>query len=294
MIFLLLSILSSATIYIVFKLIGRLKIFTFSAIVVNYLVACLAGFFLSSSNPFSQSVYKESWFPVSLIIGVLFIILFYVIGKSTQKAGMAVTTVANKMSVVFPIAFSIWYDASDVLSLVKSAGIILALVAVFLTIYRKSAVKIDISTIILPAALFLGMGLVDTFVKYAQSSYVSDDVAPVFSTIIFAAAGLIGLLILPFNSIAAKNLLKGKTWILGAVLGLANFGSIYFLLLALNHVNISTGEQVMGSVVFGINNIGIVAICVLTGFAFFKERPTRTNWVGIGLSIVAILILSYS
>jgi uncharacterized membrane protein len=207
---------------------------------------------------------------------------------------MAVTTVANKMSVVFPIAFSIWYDASDALSLVKSAGIILALVAVFLTIYRKSSVKVEISTILLPAALFFGMGLVDTFVKYAQSSYVSNDIVPVFSTIIFAAAGFIGLLILPFNRIAARNLLKGKTWILGTVLGLANFGSIYFLLLALNYIDISTGEQAMGSVIFGINNIGIVALCVVTGFAFFSERPTRTNWVGIGLSIIAILILSYS
>lgn len=294
MIFLLLSILSSALIYVVFKFVGRLKIFTFSAIIVNYLAACLAGFFLSSSNPFSISILSQGWLLVAAFIGVMFIIMFYIIGKSTQQAGMAVTTVANKMSVVFPIAFSIWYDHSDKLTTLKSLGIILALIAVFLTVYRKSGVRVDMKRIFLPASLFLGMGLVDSFVKYSQTVYVTDEVAPVFSTIIFAVASIIGIMLLPFNRLAAKDLLKGKTWLLGTLLGIANFGSIYFLLLALNHIDISTGKQAMGSVIFGINNIGVVTLSVVVGFLFFSERPTRLNWVGITLSLFSILILSYS
>ena len=113
MIFLALSILSSASIYVIFKLVDRFKVFTLSAIVVNYLAACLAGFFLSNSSQFTPSIFRESWFPISVIIGVMFIVMFYLIAKSTQRAGVAVTTVAVKMSVVFPIAFSIWYDADD-------------------------------------------------------------------------------------------------------------------------------------------------------------------------------------
>lgn len=294
MIFLLLSILSSALIYVVFKFVGQFKILTFSAIIVNYLAACLAGFFLSNSNPFTLSTLNQGWLIVAVFIGVMFIIMFYIIGKSTQQAGMAVTTVANKMSVIFPIAFSIWYDVSDRLTTLKSLGIIMALVAVFLTVYRKNSVKVDRKTIILPVSLFLGMGLVDSFVKYSQSAYVTDEVAPIFSTVIFAVASIIGVLLLPFNKMAAKDLLKGKTWILGTILGLANFGSIYFLLLALNHIDVSTGQKAMGSVIFGINNIGVVALSVIVGFLFFSERPTKINWAGITLSLLSIVILTYS
>ncbi|NLI87628.1 MAG: hypothetical protein GX439_05200, partial [Bacteroidales bacterium] len=80
----------------------------------------------------------------------------------------------------------------------------------------------------------------------------------------------------------------------GVVLGLANFGSMYFMIAALNHINPATGKPAQGSVVFGINNIGVVVLGVLLGYTFFKERPTRLNWSGIALSVVAIFILMNS
>ena len=294
MIFLLLSILSSAAIYVVFKLVDRYRVFTFSAIVINYFVACLAGFFLSNSNPFTLDVFTQKWTPIALLVGVMFIIMFYVIAKSTQKAGVTVTTVAVKMSVVFPIAFSIWYDANDSLSLLKLLGIALALLSVLLTVYKKNGRVFTSRAVLLPAFLFVGMGVVDSFVKYAQSAYITDELASTFSTIVFANALVVGLLILPFNKPALKSIIKVKTWGLGALLGIANFGSIYFLLRALNHIDINTGRQAMGSVVFGINNIGIVALSVIIGFLAYKERPLRINWLGIALSGVSIAVLAVS
>lgn len=294
MVYLLLSILSSTAIYIVFKLINRYKVFTFSAIIVNYFAACLAGFFLSSSNPFSLTYLSEKWLPIAVVIGVMFIIMFFVIGKSTQNAGVGVTSVAVKMSVVFPIAFSIWYDITDPLTLLKFFGIALALPAVVLTAYKGGKVNVDRRAMLLPLFLFVGMGAVDSFVKYSQSEYINNELAPIFSALIFAASALVGVLTLPFNRKAFIHLGKIKTWLLGIILGLVNFGSIYFLVLALNHIDVDTGEQAMGSVVFGINNIGIVVLSVIIGFIIFGERPNRTNWLGIGLSLLAIFILSIS
>ena len=42
--------------------------------------------------------------------------MFYTIARTTQEAGISVTTVAVKCRAVFPIAFSIWYDAFYVLT----------------------------------------------------------------------------------------------------------------------------------------------------------------------------------
>lgn len=294
MIFLFLSISSSTLIYVLFKLIERYRVINFSAIIVNYIVACIAGFFLSGSSPYSSHIFTQKWLPIALVVGVMFIVMFYLIAKSTQKAGVAVTTVAVKMSVVFPIAFSIWYDSNDMLSVLKLFGILLALIAVYLTVYKKSDKGFDYRTILLPAILFFGMGIVDSFVKFAQSEFISNDLASTFSAVVFANSLIVGLLILPFNKPALKSIVKLKTWVLGTILGLANFGSMYFLILALNHINIDTGQQATGSVVFGINNIGIVALSVFIGLIAYKERPSIVNWVGIALSGVAIIILAMS
>lgn len=294
MIFLILSILSSTIIYVVFKLVERHRVVNFSAIIVNYIVACFAGFFLSDSNPFTLQMFSQKWLPIALLVGIMFIVMFYVIAKSTQKAGVAVTTVAVKMSVVFPIAFSIWYDVNDALTTLKIVGIILALLAVYLTVYQKNKKTFDLKVILLPLFLFVGMGIVDSFVKFAQSEYISDSLASTFSAVVFASSLLVGLLVLPFNKPAAKSLMKGKTWVLGTLLGLANFGSIYFLILALNHINLNTGEQAMGSVVFGINNIGIVALSVLIGLVIYHERLSKVNWIGIALTGASIIVLALS
>lgn len=294
MIFLILSILSSTIIYVVFKLVEKHRVVNFSAIIVNYIVACFAGFFLSDSNPFTLQMFSQKWLPIALLVGIMFIVMFYVIAKSTQKAGVAVTTVAVKMSVVFPIAFSIWYDANDALTTLKIVGIILALLAVYLTVCQKNKKTFDLKVILLPLFLFVGMGIVDSFVKFAQSEYISDSLASTFSAVVFASSLLVGLLVLPFNKPAAKSLMKGKTWVLGTLLGLANFGSIYFLILALNHINLNTGEQAMGSVVFGINNIGIVALSVLIGLVIYHERLSKVNWIGIALTGASIIVLALS
>jgi drug/metabolite transporter (DMT)-like permease len=294
MVFLLLSILSSTSIFIVFKLIGRYKVNTFSAIIVNYIIACSAGFFLSHSNPFTNEIFKSDWLPLSIFLGFLFITMFRLIGQSVHKVGVSTTSVATKMSVIIPILFTVAIETNDTLTFLKICGIALALIAVFLASYKPDKGHIQISTTLLPLMIFVGIGVLDSLVKYAQFRYVSNDLNPLFSGITFGIAGLTGILLLPFNQNAAKEFKRVKTWIFGIILGLSNFGSMYFFIRALNHINTSTGRQTQGSVIFGINNIGIVALGVFFGYLLFKERPTKLNWSGIALSLIAIVILTFS
>jgi drug/metabolite transporter (DMT)-like permease len=294
MVFLLLSILSSTSVFIVFKLISRNKVNTFSAIIVNYITACSAGFFLSHNCPFTGEILESDWLPLSMILGVIFITMFRLIGQSVQKAGVTTTTVAAKMSVIIPILFTVAIEANDTLTFIKLIGIILALIAVFFTSYKPEKVRGELAITMLPLIIFLGIGILDSMVKFAQFRYVSDEINPIFSGITFLIAGLTGIILLIFNRNAASEMKRIKTWIFGFLLGLANFGSMYFFINALNHVDISTGKQVQGSVIFGINNIGIVTLGVIIGFLFFKERPSKLNWSGIALSVLAIVVLTFS
>ena len=79
----------------------------------------------------------------------------------------------------------------------------------------------------------------------------------------------------------------------GILLGLVNFGSIFFLVKTLNYQHPLQGS-IDSSVVFGINNIGIVTLSVLLGVLLFKERLSRINIAGILICILATFILTFA
>jgi drug/metabolite transporter (DMT)-like permease len=180
-------------------------------------------------------------------------------------------------------------DPSDHLTPVKSIAILSALGGVALTVYKPRNGKIDPAAIYVPLLLFVGMGIVDSLVKFAQHNYVSDSEAAPFSAMLFLNAFVSGLLVSLFLRRSHRNFLRPPVWGWGVLLGAVNFGSIFFLVRALNHLS-PGGQSMDSSVIFGINNIGIVALSVLAGLLIFKEFLKTLNWVGILLSAVAPLL----
>jgi uncharacterized membrane protein len=45
------------------------------------------------------------------------------------------------------------------------------------------------------------------------------------------------------------------------------------------------------SAMLPINNLGVVLVSALAAVLIFKEKLTRYNWVGVGLSLVALALL---
>lgn len=294
MIYLLLCILSSTGIFLIFRLIEKKDVKTFPVIVINYLIAASTGFAINGSTTSGKTWdFPLPFYLLALIIGTLFIIMFFIVARSSQKAGMAVTTIAGKMSVIFPIVFSILYDPGDAINPLKAAGIMAALPGVLLTIYKKKDRLSDLSLLYLPLVLFTGMGLVDSLVKLAQFKYVSDSSLSLFTALLFGISATIGLLISITKAERFRSLFNFKVLGWGILLGLVNFGSIFFLVRALNHLDPLRGA-IDSSVVFGINNIGILSLSVLLGVLLFKERLSRLNMAGIAFCIAATILLAYS
>lgn len=289
--FLILCILSSTGIFIIFKVLDRMGLPAFPVIVINYLAATLLGFLIHAGPVSLVDLRTVNWLPASVLIGVLFIVMFFIIGYSTRKAGISVTTVASKMSVIFPMGFSLAIDPSDRLSTVKLAGLLFALAGVGLTVLKPQKARIDIRIIYVPLILFTGMGFVDSLVKYAQHHFVRDPDTALFGAVVFLNAFLSGLIITAFFPRYHRRFLKPSVWALGLLLGGVNFGSIYFMVRALNYRS-PVGTGIDSSVVFGVNNLGIVGLSVLAGLWIFRENLLPLNWIGISLSIVAILLLT--
>ena len=289
MIFLLLSILSSTSLMLIFKYFDRFQVKTFDAIVINYWVAASLSILLDSSGIALKDIPEQAWFFNAIIIGILFIALFNVIAVSIQKIGVSVTTVANKMSLIIPVMFAVLI-LGDTINEVKIAGIILALVAVYLTSLTdvNKHEEIDKRYALFPLIVFISSGFIDSFFKYNQTYTLGETGTKPFITWIFITSSIIGVFVLLYNYIKTKQLPNYKAVIGGIILGIPNYGSIYFLMKCLSL------ENVQSSVVFPVNNMSIVALSAFSGILLFKERITKTNAIGIGLCIIAIGVIAFS
>ena len=285
MIHLLLSILSSTIIFILFKLFDRYKVNTLQAIVTNYIVACSLGLSLNT-NPFSvDTIINSNWFYGAVGLGFLFILIFNVMALTAQRNGLSVASVATKMSVVIPVIFGI-YVYNESTNIQKLFGIILALIAVVLvSLKSKSNVRLK-NNLLLPIIVFLGSGVIDTSIKYLETNYVEDNGIPLFSATIFGVAGCIGIGIIIFKIL--NNTLKFNKLSLvgGSILGIVNYGSIYYLLKALDH------ESLESATIFTVNNVAIVMLSAIIGLAIFHEKLSIKNWIGVGLAIISILLVT--
>lgn len=281
MIYLLLSVLSSTAIFVLFKLFNKYNVDTLQAIVFNYITACSCGILLYNKPINIDSFISENWFYAALGLGFLFISIFNVMALTAQKNGLSVASVASKMSVIIPILFSIIvYNES--IGFQKVLGIILALLAVYLTSIKPKSNVVLTKAIYLPIILFLGSGVIDTSVNH----FAPKGNLPLFLSIIFACAGVIGLVSVSVKAIKTKQKFNPKSIPFGIALGIVNYSSMYFLLKALRV------DGYESSAIFTINNVAIVAVSCLTGLLLFKEVISSKNWIGIGLALISIILVT--
>lgn len=288
MIYLLLSIASSSIIFVVFKLFSRFKINTLHAIVVNYFTASTLGLLLYNGEITIASVPQQDWFFAAVALGFLFILIFNLMALTTQRSGLSVVSVATKMSVVIPILFGILYYKES-LGFFKTTGIIIALIAVYLaSIKSKEGIAFKKTDLIFPALVFLGSGAIDTSIKYLEGKYLSEGELPIFLTMVFGTAGVIGVLIIVGQILRKRFTFDSKNIIAGICLGVPNYGSMYFLVKALRN------DAFDSSTIFTINNVGVVMISTLLGILLFTEKLHLKNWIGIALAVISIIFVSLS
>jgi len=281
MFFLFLCILCTSAIFVIFKLFDKYNINTPQAIVINYFTAFTIGVLSHNSTIDFSELPSKPWFIGALILAVLFISVFNVMAITSQKNGVSVAAVAGKMSVVIPVLFGvILYN--EQLNGQKIIGIILALSAVYFITLKNMSTTSKNASLLFPALLFLGAGIIDTTIKYMQTNYVSTEDTSLFSGVLFGLAGLFGIVIYAIK----PSPLTVKNGVAGLILGAINYYSVYYLLKALDT------ENMQSAVVFTINNVTIVALCTLIGLFLFKEKLTTKNWIGIGIAIISILLIT--
>lgn len=283
-----LSICASTLILIVFKLFERYKINNFQAIVVNYFTAGLCGIILQGDFEKLSLWAQFPWFYYAVALGSIFIAIFLLMALTTQKSGLSVVSVATKMSVVIPILFGLLYYKEH-LGILKGIGIILALVAVYMSsIKNKHGIRIKKRNLIFPVLVFVGSGIIDTGIKYLEEGFVSETDVALFSSTLFLSAGSMGLIVLAIQKLRGKLRFEAKSLVGGVALGIPNFFTVFFLVLALR------SEILESSGIFVVNNIGVVTCSTLAGIFLFQEKLIPKNWIGIILALISIVLVALS
>ena len=285
MIYLILSIFTSSIILVIFRKFKENNINTFQAIVFNYVVAFSVGFLFFGKEWSNEMMGTGSWQPYALIIGTLFISLFLLMGKSAQENGIGVTSVTVKMSLVIPVIFAIWLFKEDVF-LTKVVGIILALVGVFLITYqKKKGKKANAKNSLFLVILFLGSGVLDASINYVEKKALGDLSPALFTAIGFGIAGLIGGIVLTIAVLFKKQKIKLRNVIGGVILGVPNFFSIYFLIMAIR-------QPLDDSITYALNNVGIVLLSYLLGILLFRESTSTIKIIGGLVAVTSIVLMS--
>lgn len=286
MTYLILSILASTFILIVFRMFQRYQVDIFQAIVVNYIVAFCVGFIVFGSSWSSAMLETGNWQPFAGLIGILFISLFLLMGRSAQDNGIGTTSVAVKMGLVIPVVAAILLYQESVY-LLKIVGVIAALIGVVLITFQAKggAKKVSGNSWAL-VILFLGSGLLDTLLNYVEKRSLGDLSPAIFSAIGFGVAAVIGCGILFLRMFQGRIQLRWRNVFGGIILGVPNYFSIYFLIMAIR-------ADMDDSITYAINNVGIVLLSFFLGILFFRESFTRLKIAGVSLAILAIILLVF-
>ncbi|MEY4280880.1 MAG: hypothetical protein RLZ39_292 [Bacteroidota bacterium] len=286
MIYFILVIVLNTLLSVLFKIFPKYNIDTFQAIVFNYITCVITGTWYLGAMPFTTTQMHAAWLPYAIIMGIAFISVFNLIGYCTKTIGITATTISNKLSLIIPVIISIiaYNETSTTLRII---GILLAIPAVYFS--SKKTEKADKqNSWKLIALLFLLSGLLDSFVKFVETTFLNHTEDQAYYTIyVFSTAAIIGMGILIQNLIRKKTKFELKNVIAGCILGIPNYFSIYFFIKLLN------SHIMNSSAIIPIANIGVVVCAAIAALFLFKERMNKVNTIGLLLGIAAILLIAF-
>ena len=287
MLYLILSVVFSVLLLVNFRAHAKFQVDTRIAILLNYPVCFLTAYFHQpSAIPFHWPSNVDTF--LLMAMGVGFVITFLLSGFSTQKNGMAPTSLANNISLVIPVLINLFIlKTGGEINLSIALGLVFSFAAIYFCSPQLTSADGVKPVVWLLLAVFIAYGLTNTLFSYLNSSltYFVGGTLP-FIMMILIGSMLSSTIVLIWKSVNG-TLNWNRNSVLAAIpLGLPNFFSFYFLLKALD------AYQNNAAVVLTMYNLSVILLSALTAYVFFKERLTNRQWIGLGIGCVGIALLN--
>jgi len=285
MFYLLLSLFFNLVIFIAFKLFPKYKTDTNSIIVINYFIAATLSFVYAKDQIDMATISGAPWLPIAFSLGFIFYVTFLIISMTIQKIGLSIGSLFPKMSMIFSVLFA-YFIYNENISLLRWVGICLAVVGIIFLLYpsRDRGLALEKSLRkhwALPLFALVGSGIIEILLFVVEKENGEGMGNAEFLVVLFITAGIVGTVI----SLIRKTLkLSTKEIAFGFTLGIINFYSIYFLMMALS-------ANIDASIAFPFLNIGIIVLGLLMGIIAFNEKLSKQKILGVCLSVIAVVLI---
>jgi drug/metabolite transporter (DMT)-like permease len=261
-----------------------------AAAAVNYVVAavgCVIWVMVVRGGASGETLFLGS------VAGVIYVVSMVMLLPAMRASGVAVVGAVTQLSMMMPVAVAVW-RFREYPSALQTAGIIATLLALPL-LSATSAMQEErprgLSPLIL--LLFMSTGSSQVVMKEFASTRPGSDL-PLYSAALFVAATISTVVWMAATGDTGRP--NGKTevpsdgrligeWPIGIALGAVNLLQLVCLLLAL--------RSLPAVIVFPVSAaLGIVFNAVVS-LVVWRERPSRGGWLGIGLAVMAVILLSW-
>lgn len=285
------TVAATVLIYLLFAGFERWGVQSNWAITINYYVAAILGWNLAGGASAMVAAVEAPWLGPLAILGLAFYPLFRLTARCSQELGVSVATISTKLSMAIPVLVFALFDGWHLVHWGQWCGLALAFPAVWLSSQGPAAApqrsgSPGLSAAWMPVVMFLGSGTIDLMFGW-HSSHPSLDLPGMrmaFASVPFTLGALVGTV----DQIRGQ---KGwpslRDFAGGTLLGVVNFGSLYFLLLAFD------AGFFERTLVVPLLNLSVIVVATLAGALLLSDIPhAKTRW-GVALATASIGLMMW-
>lgn len=284
MIYILLSICFSVSVAVLLKYVKRFPVAIEQVVTFNYSIALLLCYFLFQPN-LENVNNTDSPLHFYFLLSILLPVIFLVLAASIKNIGIVKTDIAQRLSLFIPILFA-FFIFNETIGFLKLCGLLVGFTAVFFTLHKKDTFVSESSNWMYPTLVFIGFGAIDILFKQIAANKEVSFTTSLF--LIFCGSFIVALIISLFYIIKKKSKFNVINLYCGILLGLLNFGNIFFYLKA--HQALSDSP----STVFAGMNFGVIGLGTFIGVIAFEEKLSKINYIGIALAFIAVILITLS
>ena len=272
--YLLLAIGSSALVSIIMRLSGKKTTSDLGLLAVNYVMCTVLSFLFAGGMRPEPQLFSSA--AMGAINGIFYLAGFLLLQWNVKKNGVVLSATFMKLGLLVAMVISVCFF-HEVPSLAQSLGFALAVTAIVMINYRKEAGSAGAKWGLLIMLLCGGMadGMSKIFEELGPAGYGDPFL---FFTFLTALGLCVAVMLM-------KGQRPGKWEILfGLLIGIPNFFSSKFLLGAL--------RGVPAVIVYPVYSVGGILLVSAVGVLAFGERLRKLQWAGMGLILVALVLLN--
>ena len=277
MIYLGLAILSSAMVSVCMRLSTNRVKGNVAMLAMNYFMCLILACCFTGPRNLTPAVPS---FPetvgLGLINGAFYLASFVCMQRNIEKNGVVLSATFMKLGLLVPIVISVVFF-HEIPSAVQVVGFCVAVIAILLINLKHegAAVQAPLGLIL----LLLTGGMSDAMSKIYEE-VGNRALSEQFLACTFASA----LVLCLFLMILKKQRIELPELGFGLLIGIPNFFSSRFLLLAL--------KQIPAVITYPTYSVSAILLITLIGVLTFREHISRQQWLGLGMIVLALTLLN--